>query len=91
MFTWNDNQIDKYIYEKGYPVLMCAISKQNANNFVKDISNEINKKLDWHFVAGRNVIMTASQDYKEVLEYLYQLPEEVFYKYGMKTDGFVLH
>jgi hypothetical protein len=79
-FTWDEMEIDKEIYQNGTTILMVdGLSKKTIQEFVEKISNEANKKLDWHYAAGRGIILTKRENIDDVKNIL-STKDEVFFR-----------
>jgi hypothetical protein len=70
MFTWEDQTCDAEIMKRGRMVAMTDANKETNIRLVETISNEIGKKLDWHYAAGRGIIKALPEDALEAFNTL---------------------
>jgi hypothetical protein len=88
MFTWDETKCDNEIYN-GQTVMICCIENKVCNQLIKDLSNKIGYKLDYHNAAGRNVIKCKNEDYDSVIEKLADVPADFYSQYGMDEAGYI--
>jgi hypothetical protein len=69
MFTWND-VCDTALMTNGRMVAMTDANKETNISIVETVSNEIGKKLDWHYAGGRGIIRVLPEDHDEAFRVL---------------------
>ena len=64
------------IYTEGKMVLMVAGKKEPVEEFVQYVSNKTGCPVDWHYVGGRAIIKTMSENVEKVVSFLNTLSSE---------------
>jgi hypothetical protein len=68
-FTWTDD-CDTVLFTHGHAIAVTDAPKEIIIEIVETVSNQIGRKLDWHYAGGRGIIKALDTDMVDAVRML---------------------